>query len=204
MRDVAPGDRVLDLGCGSGELLAMAAARGAEVSGIDSAEGMLAIARARLPEADLRLGALQRLPWADGAFDLVTAVNALQFTADFLAALREAARVGRRVAVANWALREDCDVNAVDDALSPPPAGTPPHRVPGGLEAFAERAGLTVIDAREVDVPFELPDEATLVRAFEFENEGVDRTQIVEAAAAFRRPDGSYRFENRFRLLIAR
>jgi SAM-dependent methyltransferase len=204
LRGVGPGTRLLDAGCGSGELLAMAAARGAEVSGIDSAEGMLAIARARLPGADLRLGELQRLPWPDGAFDVVTAVNTLQFAPDFGAALAEVARVGRRVHVANWGLREDCDINAVDDALGDePPPGDALHRAPGGLEAFAAEAGLTVLEAREVDVPFELPDDATVERAFEFEHEGVAPAELRAAAAPFRRPDGSYRFENRFRLLIA-
>ena len=92
---IGRGARVLDVGCGSGELLMLAAARGAEVSGIDAAEGMLAIARRRLPDADLRLGAMEELPWEDGRFDVVTAVNALQFAPDFVAALREAARVAR-------------------------------------------------------------------------------------------------------------
>jgi SAM-dependent methyltransferase len=146
--DVEPGMRVLDVGCGSGELLVAAAARGADVAGIDDAEGMLAIARERLPDADLRAGRLERLPWEDRSFDVVTAINALQFADDMGAALAEAARVARgRLHVANWALREDCEINHVDDALVPPPAGGPaPHRVPGMLSRLAREAGLIVLD----------------------------------------------------------
>ena len=105
---IGPGVRVLDVGCGSGELCALAAARGAKVSGIDAAEGMIELARRTVPEADLRVGAIEQLPWPDGAFDVVTAFNALQFAADFRVALQDAVRVVRRgglVAICNWARR---------------------------------------------------------------------------------------------------
>jgi ubiquinone/menaquinone biosynthesis C-methylase UbiE len=105
---IADGTRLLDIGCGSGEMCQLAAARGAIVAGIDAAEGMIAIARERLPEADLRVGPMEQLPWADDSFDVVTAFNALQFAADFRVALQDAVRVVRRgglVAICNWARR---------------------------------------------------------------------------------------------------
>jgi hypothetical protein len=57
-------------------------------------------------------------------------------------------------------------------------------------------------------VPYEVPDEATLERALrvdasEHVSDDALRQVIAEAAAPFRRPDGSYRFENRFRYVIA-
>jgi trans-aconitate methyltransferase len=52
---VRPGDRVLDLGCGTGTLLAQLAAAGAEVSGIDADPAMITQAQALLPGADLRV-----------------------------------------------------------------------------------------------------------------------------------------------------
>lgn len=55
-----PGERVLDLGCGTGELMARIAERGAEVVGIDGSAEMVAAARDRLPGADVRV--------ADGHF----------------------------------------------------------------------------------------------------------------------------------------
>src|SRR5262245_45281475 len=92
---IGPGVCVLDVGCGSGELCALAALRGATVSGIDAAAELVEVARRRVPAADLRLGAIEQLPWPDGCFDLVTAFNALQFAADYVAALAEARRVTR-------------------------------------------------------------------------------------------------------------
>ena len=87
------GTRLLDAGCGSGLALALAARRGAVVTGLDALAGLLAIARERLPEADLREGDLEELPYADDSFDAVTAFNAVQYASDPTAALREIKRV---------------------------------------------------------------------------------------------------------------
>src|SRR5882672_11277133 len=62
---VGPGVRYLDVGCGSGMAAEMAAASGAEVSGVDAAEAMLSIARSRVPTGDFREGDLEELPFAD-------------------------------------------------------------------------------------------------------------------------------------------
>jgi SAM-dependent methyltransferase len=207
---VGPGTRLLDVGCGTGELCAQAAERGAAVSGIDAAEGMLAIARRRVPDGDLRVGPMEMLPWPDGAFDVVTAFNALQFAADFGVALRESARVtrvGGEVVVCNWGRRADRELMVVYDALSalePDDESPPPPAVgePGVLEDLGRAAGLEPVAAAEVDTPWTAPDLPALVDAFVagagFDAPGADEA-IAAAAEPFRRPDGSYRFENRFR-----
>src|SRR6476660_6365384 len=59
---VGPGARYLDAGCGSGMAAEMAAARGAQGSGVDAAEAMRSIARARVPAGDFREGDLEELP----------------------------------------------------------------------------------------------------------------------------------------------
>jgi SAM-dependent methyltransferase len=213
---IGPGMRVLDVGCGSGEMCALAAERGAAVAGIDAAEGMIAIARCRVPDADLRVGAMEQLPWEDHRFDLVTAINALQFAADFIDALAEAARVvrpGGAVAVCNWGKVEDRELLTVMRTLREGPgAAGPTIGDPGELEARARRAGLEPRESGEVDVPFEAPDRESLERAFlndsvgealERLGEAEIRRRVVEAASPYRRRDGSYRFENRFRYLIA-
>jgi SAM-dependent methyltransferase len=214
---IGPGMRVLDIGCGTGELCALAAERGAEPAGIDAAEGMIEIARRRLPGADLRVGPMEDVPWEDDRFDVATAVNALQFAADFVDALAEAARVvrpGGAVAVSNWGRMEDRELFVVMRALrdGPSAAGSDISE-PGGLEAFARRAGLEPAQAGEVEVPYEVPDQEALEQAFLNDaafgalqrlGEAETRRLIVETAAPFRRRDGSYRFENRFRYLIAR
>lgn len=93
---LGPGTRVLDVGCASGVFCRVAADRGAVVFGLDASEALIAIARRRVPEADLRVGDLQFLPFEADMFDVVTGFNSFQFAGDITAALREAARVARK------------------------------------------------------------------------------------------------------------
>src|SRR3954451_18531065 len=55
--------RLLDVGCGAGTALRVAAARGAHVAGIDASDGLLTLARERLPQVELRQGDLEALPY---------------------------------------------------------------------------------------------------------------------------------------------
>lgn len=73
-----PGDRVLEIGCGAGAVLAVLAETfpGIRLAGIDREESQIAFARAHLESrgidgADLRVGDARELPWEDGAFDRV-------------------------------------------------------------------------------------------------------------------------------------
>ncbi|WP_028061751.1 class I SAM-dependent methyltransferase [Candidatus Solirubrobacter pratensis] len=203
---IGAGTRVLDAGCGTGEFCAQALALGARVSGIDASEGMLALARRRAPEADLRVGDIARLPYDDDAFDVVTAFNAVQFADDIPAAIAELARVGRTVAICNWGGKRDLAVmfNAVS-VPSPRRDALPRLSDPGVLEELMRAAGLAPQATADVPTPYEVPDLATLVVALRdgsgFELATEDR--VREAAAPYRRADGSYRFENRFRYVVA-
>jgi ubiquinone/menaquinone biosynthesis C-methylase UbiE len=91
---VGKGTRLLDVGCGAGLALSMAHARGATVSGLDAAAGLLDIARSRVSDTDLRVAELEELPIADGNFDVVSGFNSFQYAADRVHALAEARRVG--------------------------------------------------------------------------------------------------------------
>jgi ubiquinone/menaquinone biosynthesis C-methylase UbiE len=72
------GMKILDVGCGTGIQLALYQDTGCQVSGIDSSPAMLAAARRRLGEqACLHLGDASRMPYADGAFDLIIAATVL-------------------------------------------------------------------------------------------------------------------------------
>lgn len=105
---VGPGTRLLDVGCGAGLALTLAAKRGAVVAGLDAAEGLLAVARERLPEDDIRVGDLEELPYADATFTAATSFNAVQYATDPVLALRELARVlvpGSPVAILTWVIR---------------------------------------------------------------------------------------------------
>jgi SAM-dependent methyltransferase len=93
---VEPGDRILDVACGTGAVARLAAARagdGGRVVGVDVNRGMLRVARARLPELEWREGSVLALPFADGEFDVVVCQLGLQFFPDRSAALREMRRV---------------------------------------------------------------------------------------------------------------
>src|SRR2546423_14321385 len=88
-----PGTRMLDVGCGSGLALRLAADRGADVSGLDASEGLLEHARRRVPGAPVVQGELEELPFEDGSFDAVTGFNSFQYAARPAGALTEAVRV---------------------------------------------------------------------------------------------------------------
>lgn len=82
--DVA-GRRILDVGCGSGPILADLRDRGATVTGVDASAGMLEQARARLGAgADLRVADLaEPLPFDDDTFDDVIASQVLHYLRDW-------------------------------------------------------------------------------------------------------------------------
>jgi SAM-dependent methyltransferase len=88
----APGDRVIDLGCGSGRSILWNAASGASFTGVDVSPFFAHEARAT---ADLALGDLRRLPFADGAFTKAYALDVLEHLSPEAldAMLAEAARI---------------------------------------------------------------------------------------------------------------
>jgi ubiquinone/menaquinone biosynthesis C-methylase UbiE len=96
------GRRVLDVGCGTGRLVAALAERGADVSGIDVSPEMLAVARRKLPNATLLDGRAERLPFAAAAFDRVVfslVVHLVHRVAAFAEAHRVLASGGRLAVV---------------------------------------------------------------------------------------------------------
>ena len=99
---VGAGERVLDLGCGTGDLAALCRARGASVIGLDLAPAMLRAARRRAPGCGLVRGDGAALPLPAASLDVVTCGFALRNFTDLDAVLDECARVlvpGGRLAV---------------------------------------------------------------------------------------------------------
>jgi ubiquinone/menaquinone biosynthesis C-methylase UbiE len=92
---VGPGTHYLDVGCGAGGAVQLAAVRGAQVSGIDAADALLAIARERTPKGDFHTGDLETLPFDADVFDVVTGFNSFQYAANPAIALGEARRVAK-------------------------------------------------------------------------------------------------------------
>ena len=218
------GDLVLDVGCGAGTFLRLAARRGARTSGLDASEALLSIARERVPDADLRIGDMESLPYRDATFDLVSGFNSFFFANDIVAALREAGRVaksGAPVIIQVWGPHERNDLEAMKEIVRPfmPPRPSdapaePDYSRPGVLEDIATRAGLEPERAFDTTWSYEFPDEDTVRRALVAPAGiavlvGPDREEevkdaIVRGLASYRSRDGSYRLRNTFHSLIAR
>jgi SAM-dependent methyltransferase len=217
--EIAPGDAVLDVGCGSGVFLRLAAGRGAHVFGLDASQELIEIAGRRVPEADLRVGDIQSLPYEDDRFDLVAGFSSFFFAADMTEALGEAGRVakpGASVVIQVWGRPERCDLTPILGAvraLRPAPTTFAPLWEPGRLERMATDAGLAPQERFDVSVAVESPDEVTLLRwllsaggvvaAIEHSGEDAVSRAILERAAPFRTADGGFRLENEWTYLIA-
>jgi SAM-dependent methyltransferase len=93
--ELRAGERVLDIGTGTGTAAAVARGEGREVIGLDGAAGMLAIARTDVPDVEFVEADFAALPFPDASFDVVLAVHALLFAEDHVVVLREWRRVLR-------------------------------------------------------------------------------------------------------------
>lgn len=106
--ELQPGDRVLDVACGTGVLAREAALRvgsTGSVTGVDPSPGMLAVAARLAPRVEWHQGTAESLPYPDHFFDAVVSQFGLMFVTDRRQALREMLRVlvpGGRLAVAVW------------------------------------------------------------------------------------------------------
>jgi SAM-dependent methyltransferase len=218
------GEAVLDIGCGVGTFLRLVTERGAHAFGLDASPALIDFARQRLPEADLRVGEMETLPYQDDTFDLVTGFNSFFFANDIVAAVREAGRVakpGAPVVIQVWGRHESNDLEAMKQIVRPfmpprPPeaAPEPDYAEPGVLEDIATQAGLTPEQAFDTAWSYEFPDEDTLRRALvapagiatlvgPAQEEAV-KDAIAAGLSAHRTADGGYSLQNRFHYLIAR
>jgi SAM-dependent methyltransferase len=218
------GTDYLDVGCGAGLACQVARQRGAKVSGLDAAAPLLAIARSRCPEADLRAGEMEELPFADRSFDVITGFNSFQYAADPVHALAEARRVAQpegRVVVAVWGAPEKCELAhylvALGRLMPPAPPGAPgPFALSaaGALEALVERAGLQPAGSGTAPVVMRFEgDDAALrgllasgpaTRAIRHSSEAAACRAVAGAISPYRQGDGSYVMRNEFKFLVSR
>jgi ubiquinone/menaquinone biosynthesis C-methylase UbiE len=106
---VKPGDRLLDVGCGSGQIALIAARAGAKVNGCDIATNWLEKARVRAASEGLSIlfeeGDAESLPYKTGEFDAVVSMFGAMFAPrpELVAAeLTRVCRPGGTIAMANW------------------------------------------------------------------------------------------------------
>jgi SAM-dependent methyltransferase/predicted enzyme related to lactoylglutathione lyase len=161
---VVDGDRVLDVGCGTGLLTAeMAAVVGGErVCAVDPSEPFVDACRRRVPAADVRLAAAEDLPFADAGFDRVLSQLVVNFMVDARAGVREMRRVtrpGGTVAACVWDYGGEMTLlrtfweaaAALDDAAAPLAEATSmPHCERDSLVPLWAEAGLEDIRSTEL------------------------------------------------------
>ena len=201
----------------------LAAERGAQVSGFDAAEGLIAFARERVSNGDFRVGDIESLPFDDGAFDTVFAASSVQYSEDRIAALRELGRVSTpegRIVAGLFGPPEKVEFRtifkAVRDAMPEPPPGGGPFELsaPGKLEELFQEAGLKVLASGEADCPFTYPDFETFWRAnvaagpfqgvLRVVSEEHLKSAVRDAVEAFRLDDGAILIQpNTFKYVVA-
>jgi SAM-dependent methyltransferase len=178
--DPRPGQRVLDIACGSGNAALVAARRYCEVTGLDFVPALLEHARRRATADGLALelveGDAQSLPFADESFDIALSVLGVMFAPYQQRAADEAVRVvrpGGRIALASW--RPDGSVGdffALVASYAPPPGGVPsPLRwgtEEGVKELFGDRTRVRALDRATLDEHYLSVEHAVEVFSTEF------------------------------------
>ncbi len=219
---LGPGVELLDIACGAGLGSRLATGMGARVSGIDAAESLIDIARDRSPEADLRLGSMFELPWADESFDAAVSVNGIW--GDCEGALVEAHRVlrpGAPIGISFWGSGRPMHLR---DAFMVMAANSPVEAVGGMIktnniardgvaEEMLTSAGFKVIERGERISTVEWPDADLAWRALRsvgpsipaLRNSDEDelRAAVLEAIEHCRDARGVYRFQNVHAFVIA-
>ena len=170
-----PGERVLDLGCGTGNAALLAAAAGAEVTAIDPSPRLLGVASATAEREGLALtcqqGDAASIPSPDAAFDCVLSNFALIFVPDPDAAVQELKRVGKadcRIAFTAWlpggalgALASTAQELVRSAVGAPPPDPGFPWHDHRSVQALFSRHGMstTVSEPHDLVVTATSPEE---------------------------------------------
>jgi trans-aconitate methyltransferase len=213
--DARPGERVLDLGCGTGDLTARLVDSGAAVVGLDSDAAMAEAFRARLPQVPLVVHDAQQ-PWPSGPpldqpFDAVFSNAALHWMPDADAVAASMARAlvpGGRLAaelggVGNVAGVQGAAEQAAVDLGVAPPRWNRYYPSPAAYAMVLERAGFEVRQLELADRPTRLSGTDGLAAWLRLFGRGAlahlptpEQDALVERAVQIARPtlwsDGSW------------
>jgi SAM-dependent methyltransferase len=229
---IGPGQRVLDVACGAGNVAVPAAVAGAEVTGLDIAPALLERAAANAWAAGVEItwlaGDAEALPFDDASFDAVTSAVGVMFCSNHRAAADELVRVcrpGGSIGLISWT--PEGLIGSLFPVLSPfapaLPAGAKPGSLWGTEEYVSELLGDSVdefyCERRQILFEGLNPDGfVDLMRASYgpvlrvFERLADDRARTDELDAALRRyvrscnkgEPGSPRLESEYLLTLAR
>ena len=172
-----PGERVLDVATGTGNLAIPAARTGALVTGVDIAPNLITQAKARALAEGLSMrmdiGDAEALPYADGEFDTAVSMFGAMFAARPDRAASELLRVVRpegRIAMANWTPTSFIgEMLKTTSRYSPPAAGIPSSLLWGTEECVRDRlgAGVSALTLTRRIITFEFAlDPAGVVNEF--------------------------------------
>ncbi|MBL8057224.1 MAG: class I SAM-dependent methyltransferase [Anaerolineales bacterium] len=153
---IPPGSRLLDVGCGAGQIAIPAAQAGVHVTGLDIASNWIAHARQRAAAEGVAVqfdeGDAEQLPYPDASFDVVVSLIGAMFAPRperVAAELIRVCRPGGRILMANWT--PTGMVGQMFKAIGrhvPPPPGVPPAGLWGDEATVAERLGAGTRDLK--------------------------------------------------------
>jgi len=220
---IGPSTRLLDIACGSGLAVRLAAGTGAAVAGIDASDELIAVARERTPTADLRVGSMYELPWAGGSFDAAISINGIWGGCE--PALDEAFRVlrpGGLLGMSFWGTGPPLDIRTFFRvfATHAPDAHRTSMRtlndiaVEGVAEAMLTEHGFSVLERGSRVSLIEWPDDEIAWRAIASLGPSVpaqrtnDRSllkrEVLAALESCRDARGVYRSRSDQQFVIAR
>jgi SAM-dependent methyltransferase len=202
---VGDGDLLLDVACGAGLAIELASICGACCAGIDASARLTAIARDRSPQADLRTGDMNELPWDNGVFTVVTSFRGIWGTT--LPAVDEAFRVlrpGGRLGLTVWGhLKASPGAWALAPfRLAPEPKIAHQAEMvslgrPGAGEDVLTRSGFAGIRRLAVPFAWEFADPAHFARALAATGPGYEAIQHAGEAAFLRAAEATARDRER-------
>lgn len=220
--DVTRGQRVLDVGCGTGALTeSLVRLLGREnVCAVDPAPDAVRTTRERLPGIEIRMAPAEELPFSDNEFDAVLAQLVVSFMSDPVAGVREmwrVARPGGKVATCVWdfasgmrVLREFWDAAAQVDprAADHDQAATHRFATSESLSDLWTEAGLSCVSTGELEAGTDYADFADLWEPLTIPDgapgrylEGLDPPQADEIRRLLwerlDRPEGPFRLTAR-------
>ena len=165
---VRDGERVLDVGCGTGALSSTLASmtRAAEIVGIDPSAAFIQAARSQIadPRVTIELGDAQNLPYADASFDRCLALLIVNFIPDAPKAAKEMRRVTKSGGVVATTMWDGSRANelqnclwdaaiAIDPTVKRPSGGPVSYGSAEALSGLLKGSGLTDIEVTDLTMP---------------------------------------------------